>query len=240
MDTPKTTATPYPAAPATEGVGSLLSATWHSMRAQGLHLVAAWLVFGVVAGCANILTTAQPDSEALVGLIGALINMGTMAYITTTTLVHLSQQAAGELSLTTLARYLVMAFVSGILVMLGFIALIIPGIILSVYWWLIGPVLVAEPRWWSALGASYRLVRGRWWRTLWLVVVTSLIGVLAAILLIAAVAATTTLVGADNPVIISLISGLGTVGIYIYMATCSTVLYALRRNQAAALETPAA
>ncbi len=55
-------------------------------------------------------------------------------------------------------------FALGLLV--GFLLLIIPGIYLSIAWALAIPVLLSEDAKGSkALGRSYRLVRGHWWKT---------------------------------------------------------------------------
>ena len=68
-------------------------------------------------------------------------------------------------------------------VMLGFVALIIPGIWLAIAWTLSYPALLVEDaRGTRALRRSFRLVRGRWWPTFAVLLVGAiLVGVIAAI-----------------------------------------------------------
>lgn len=61
-------------------------------------------------------------------------------------------------------------------VLLGLVLLVLPGIWLSIAWALAIPVLALEGlRGREALGRSFRLVRGRWWRTFAILVVGSLL-----------------------------------------------------------------
>lgn len=62
--------------------------------------------------------------------------------------------------------YLGLTLLTGILLVLLFIALIIPGIIFMIYWGLAAYVLIAEGKGpWESMKESKRLVRGKWWRT---------------------------------------------------------------------------
>jgi hypothetical protein len=67
-----------------------------------------------------------------------------------------------------LGRTLWLVFLMAILLMLAFLALFVPGLWLMVAWSVALPALLLEDvRGRRALGRSYRLVRGRWWRTFW-------------------------------------------------------------------------
>lgn len=84
-------------------------------------------------------------------------------------------------------------FVSGILaglgVCLGFVLLIVPGVILLTWWSLIAPVIVIEDR--SAVeafGRSRELVRGHGWAVLGVVMISTLLSIVAAALVRAAFA----------------------------------------------------
>lgn len=77
----------------------------------------------------------------------------------------------------------------------GFLLLIIPGIYILVAWVLAIPVLLSEDaRGSKALGRSYRLVRGNWWKTFG----TLLIAGIIVGLIQAALSAVVTLVVADS------------------------------------------
>ena len=67
----------------------------------------------------------------------------------------------------------------GFLLFFAFLALVVPGIWLSVSWSMAIPVILVErARGWNALKRSFQLVRGRWWQTLLALIVAF---VLAAI-----------------------------------------------------------
>ncbi len=84
-------------------------------------------------------------------------------------------------------------------VALGFLLLIVPGLILYVWWSVAAPVLLAEGvRGRRALGRSRQLVRGRWWATFGVIVV----GVIMAAVISAGLTAVSTLLvsgEADSP-----------------------------------------
>lgn len=68
------------------------------------------------------------------------------------------------------------AVLTSVLVFLGFLALVIPGIYLAVAWFLAAPARLTEDvKGWSALRRSRQLVRGRWWPTFGTLVVAYLI-----------------------------------------------------------------
>ena len=73
------------------------------------------------------------------------------------------------------------AFLAGAGVVLGFLALIVPGVWLLVSWSVFLPALLFEglgpPR---ALGRSFELVRGRWWATLGVLIVAGLVSNVAS------------------------------------------------------------
>eukprot|EP00698_Gefionella_okellyi_P021460 TRINITY_DN6969_c0_g1_i1.p1 TRINITY_DN6969_c0_g1~~TRINITY_DN6969_c0_g1_i1.p1 ORF type:complete len:263 (+),score=40.26 TRINITY_DN6969_c0_g1_i1:74-862(+) len=71
---------------------------------------------------------------------------------------------------------------SGFLILLGTLACIIPGIMLAIWWQLIGIVRVAEGLWgWSALKRSRELQTGRYWRNVVVMILTGLPAVFASI-----------------------------------------------------------
>jgi hypothetical protein len=67
---------------------------------------------------------------------------------------------------------------------LGFIALIIPGIYVMVRLWVVAPAVVAEGhRGMGALRRSWELVKDNWWRVLGITIVVGIIGGVAAAIL---------------------------------------------------------
>lgn len=74
-------------------------------------------------------------------------------------------------------------FLQSLLVACAFLLLVVPAIWLGFAWSLsIQALLLEDVRGRRALGRSFRLVRGRWWRTAGVVVVAILIGTFASLL----------------------------------------------------------
>jgi hypothetical protein len=69
-------------------------------------------------------------------------------------------------------------------ILLGFIALIIPGLYVSVRLWVVAPAVVVENRrGMDALRRSWHLVKDNWWRILGITIVVGIIGGMAAAVL---------------------------------------------------------
>ena len=84
-----------------------------------------------------------------------------------------------------------MAFVMGILVIIGFLLFIIPGIYLAIGYTMAVPLLVLEEMdFWSALETSRKIVTKNWWYWLLLSIVVGIIGSLGYVALIIGIAAT--------------------------------------------------
>ena len=72
--------------------------------------------------------------------------------------------------------------VVGIIVTVGFIALLVPGIILSIMFSLVFPVLIIERTGFESMGRSRKLVSQRWLKTLALVIVFGIIVGIASVI----------------------------------------------------------
>jgi hypothetical protein len=84
---------------------------------------------------------------------------------------------------------LVSSLLYGFGIVIGFILLLVPGIILSVYWSLFLPAAVLDKAGMvGSLARSYQLIRGSWWRTtILLTVFTLIVAVVYTILIIFAI-----------------------------------------------------
>lgn len=114
-------------------------------------------------------------------------------------------------------------------VVLGLVAFIGPGIWLYVAWAFAMPVLLVEGlRGRAALGRSFRLVQGRWWRTFGVIVVGFLFaGIISTIVQGAFLVGI--VVGADNDALVLVLSAIaGILGLAIstpFQAALLTVIY---------------
>jgi hypothetical protein len=122
-----------------------------------------------------------------------------------------------------------MNIVMGVGLLLATLALVIPGIWLFVAWSLATPALLIEnlrgPR---ALGRSYRLVKGRWWRTAGVLLVANILvavvgGVIQGVLVAVALTSSGSVLLAV--VVVSLAAALSSLLTQPFHAAVITVLY---------------
>lgn len=77
--------------------------------------------------------------------------------------------------LPVLGMLIVVGLVGGIAEGIGFLLLIVPGVILVTIWAVVAPVVVIERKGFDAFGRSYELVRGSFWQVLGVIVVLFII-----------------------------------------------------------------
>jgi hypothetical protein len=98
----------------------------------------------------------------------------------------------GEVLRAVLPRWSVLigtVVLSAIAILLGLVALLIPGIVMSVWFQFVGQVVILEnASYLDALRRCRELVRGAWWRTAGYLLVILLVGAAASILVSALVA----------------------------------------------------
>ncbi|MEA2194276.1 MAG: hypothetical protein QOG42_710 [Solirubrobacteraceae bacterium] len=124
---------------------------------------------------------------------------------------------------------LLLALLYGLGVGLGTLLLILPGVWLYVAWAIAMPVLLVEgARGRAALGRSFGLVKGRWWRTFGTIAVGFILASIVSTL-VQGVFLVGILVGADNDAVVLVLSAIaGVVGLAIttpFQAALLTVIY---------------
>lgn len=167
-------------------------------RAQfGLFVPAALTVFAAPALLQGIAEESGSVGFALVGAIVALVaNFWFQAMVVEA--VRDIQDGKRDFSVGTLFRSVapvvaplfVAALLASIGITIGFLLLIVPGLILLSWWAVVAPVVVIERRGpVAALGRSRELVRGNAWRVLGVVLVAAILQLAAAIALSAVIGA---------------------------------------------------
>jgi hypothetical protein len=73
--------------------------------------------------------------------------------------------------LPVLGTLIVVGIVGGIAIGIGFLLLIVPGVILVTIWAVVAPAVVIEGKGFDAFGRSYALTRGNFWQVLAVIVV---------------------------------------------------------------------
>ncbi len=124
---------------------------------------------------------------------------------------------------------LLLMLLYGLGLLLGFMLLILPGIWLSVAWAFALPALLVEGlRGRKALGRSFGLVKGRWWRTFAVIVIGLILATIVSTL-VQAVFVVGIFVGEDNDVLVLVLSAIaGIVGLAVttpFQAALLTVVY---------------
>ena len=74
-----------------------------------------------------------------------------------------------------LGMLILVGIVGGIAIGIGFLLLIIPGVILVTIWAVVAPAVVIEGKGFDAFGRSYQLTRGNFWQVLAVIVVLFII-----------------------------------------------------------------
>jgi hypothetical protein len=120
-------------------------------------------------------------ANAVLTVTGALIGiLTTAACVKAVSDIYLDQPAEIASSLRFVVRRLGslvwLQIMAAVLLTLAFIALVIPGVWLYAAWSVATPALLIEGRGgWAALRRSFRLVRGRWWPTAAVLIVSAII-----------------------------------------------------------------
>jgi hypothetical protein len=146
---------------------------------------------------------------------------------------YLGEQADWRSSLRYALRLtpalLLLTLLYGLGVLLGLVLFVLPGVWIYVAWAFATPVLLVEGlRGPAALGRSFRLVKGRWWRTFGVLLVGF---ILAAIIstIVQAVFLIGIVVGEDNDALVLVLSAIaGSVGLAVstpFQAALLAVLY---------------
>ncbi len=145
------------------------------------------VVFGIVIGLLN-----NSDSVflhfvgSILQLIGSAIYTGFVVKLVQDVRDGRRDQSAGELisaATPAIGALIVFSILSGIAIGIGFILLIIPGLILLTIWSVGAPAIVAEGRGpLEAFGRSWELVKGQTWTVFGVLVVVFLILVVASII----------------------------------------------------------
>lgn len=169
----------------------IISEAWGLYTRFWTHFASVGLtVFFVAAAIALVLAFAGPVG-ALLGIIVVFV----ASYLLTGALVTaVADVRDGRVDLTVgdtlqkampfLGSLLVAGVLAGLAIGLGFVAFIIPGIILATIWFLISPAIVLEGKsFWSSFGRSNNLVSGYFWPTLGVLALTMAILIVAGIVI---------------------------------------------------------
>lgn len=167
---------------------SLYGEHWQHLIGIGLVI---WVSVAIIAAILSLLGIVGALLALIVIFIGGFLMQGAIV-----TAVDDLQDGRADLSIGDTLRaaqphlpaLILAGLVVGILVAIGFVLLIIPGLILLTFWFVTAPSIVIEQK--SAIDGmqrSWNLVRGNFWTTLGLVIITFLllfvIGFLAALIL---------------------------------------------------------
>jgi hypothetical protein len=174
-------------------------------------------------------------ANAVLSLTGVLIGLlTTAACVKAVSNIYLDQPAgigpSLRFALRRLGSLLLLQILTGVLLVLAFVALIVPGVWLYVAWSVATPALLIEGcRGSGALRRSFRLVRGRWWPSAAVLAVAAVMSSLVGGAIEGALV-TIFVAGNDHSVlltvaVVSLAAAVGAILTRPFSATIRTVLY---------------
>jgi hypothetical protein len=140
----------------------------------GISLV-VWLPYGVLTEFASPRSIAT--SVVLLVALTALVPLGNAAVLSAIADAYLDRpttvQSAYRTVLPIFVPFIGTWIVLELLIAVGILLLVVPGLYFGVCWALVLPVMVVERRFgFNALSRSRALVRGKWWVTLGIVLVS--------------------------------------------------------------------
>ena len=179
-------------------VGGVIRGTFEIYRDQFPVLIPAAAVVFVITGILSALLIAAAPALSLVALILTVIATtlftGMVVELVADVRDGRRDATAGQLlraAMPVLGQLILVGIVAGIGIVIGFILIIIPGLILITIWAVAAPVVVLErPGGLRALGRSRELVRGEGWNVFAVILLMFvLVGVVTGALELAAEAA---------------------------------------------------
>ena len=221
-------------------VGGVIRRTFEIYADQALVLItAAAVVFVISAIVGALLVTASPGLAIIalvVSLVASTLFTGMVVELVADVQDGRRDASPGQLlqaAAPVLGQLILVGIVAGIGIVIGFILIIIPGLILLTIWSVAAPVVVLErPGGLRALGRSRELVRGEGWNV-FAVILLMVILVAVISFVIEAVAASA---GTGIDLLVRVVVGILTAPI---SALASAVLYFQLRGPAAREDTAA-
>lgn len=215
-------------------LGDVISKTFQLYRSHFLNYVVLFAVVEAIMGALTTVAreyvkvpplgtgTPQQIAASLVGLLGAVVEVTILTAIVTLVFIPISyggviKMASQEIETgvvnmmsavrSAVSRLLwiwVVGIIVGIIVSLGTLAFVVPGIILSIMFSLIFPIIIIEKSGLQSMGRSRQLVSQRWLKTFALFIVFGLIvGILAGI-----IGAITAFLGVASTIVSDVLSAL--------------------------------
>ncbi len=171
--------------------GAVLSRVFRVYREQFSTLIQVSVVVFGVTGILNVVLVAASSTlsflSTFITLVGTFIFTGAIVELVADIQDNRRDASIGELFspvFPVLGQLLLVGIVAGICTGIGFVLLVIPGLILLTIWAVAAPVVVLErPGGLGALGRSRELVRGNGWRVFAVIFVLFLLIAIISILI---------------------------------------------------------
>ena len=169
-------------------VGGVIRRTFRIYVDQAPVLMpAAAVVFAISGVLRVVLTAASPGLSllaSLISLVATTLFTGMVTELVADVRDGRRDASAGQLLravMPVLGQLILVAVVAGVGIVIGFVLIIVPGLILLTIWSVAAPVVVIErPGGLRALGRSRELVRGNGWNVFAVILVLVILLVIAA------------------------------------------------------------
>jgi len=177
---PALPSTPAVALPAEFRVWEFIGAGWNLVKPHWLVLGAMFLIQGLIGGVPNFFV--HYSGSVLQFIIGGPILVGIWRALLGVVAGRKPDIAMMFQGFDRFLDAFLANLVIGILTMLGFVCLIVPGIILAVMWLFAMPVIAETGLgFWEAMSESVRLTEGYRWRLFLLLLACILVAILGAL-----------------------------------------------------------
>ncbi len=195
-------------------VGAVIGKVWRIYVEEASVLMPAAAVVFVFTGIiSTLLIRAGTGLELiaeLVGIVATWLFTGMVVELVADVQDGRRDATSGQLLravLPVLGSLILVAVVAGILIVIGFVALVVPGLILLTIWSVAVPVVVLErPPGLGALGRSRELVRGNGWQAFGVIIVLQFLVIIVAVVLEAAANSAGAAVGLVVTVVVAVLT----------------------------------
>ena len=173
-------------------IGEILSFSWEIFTKNFKLIASLFLSIYIPLSILSYRITLKTNEENLVRELTLNFIIGIIALVASLAVIYVAKQTIDnkstnftesiEFAISKWLPAITTNILMGILLVILFILLIVPGIIFSIYWAFVLPIVALKDiRMMKALDYSKSIVQGRWWKLLGYLVVITIVGILAGI-----------------------------------------------------------
>jgi hypothetical protein len=205
-----------------ETVGVILSRNWQLLSENA----AAVAITVVVLAAIDALTNHAPYN-----LLVSSVASFAAYFVNLNKALHRLGRDFGGRGRPAMGALIGLNFLTGLGIMIGFVLLVVPGIVLAVRWSIAGPILLGDDKGVSeAIADSWEETAGRFWPIFGAGVVIIVLGIVTVVLLVALFAAVASLLGTSAAMTEEVVVDIAVQAFMVSLWYQSVAIYALKRS----------